>query len=306
MSMLSSAKTQKNRNRIKMETSEKVVCVISEITAALLLLLALLPIMNLVSTAFSRGSAEVAGRIYLWPVGFQLEGVNMILTGTSFLNSMLNSVFVTVCGVAVSMIVSILFAYPMSKPQLKGRKFFTLLCIVCMVFSGGIIPTYMVVRSLGLINNYLAIILPSAMSVFNMLIIKNYFESLPEEVIESSEIDGAGDLKALISIVIPMSTPVLATICLLYAIHYWNDYFNVILYITKANMQTLQVFIRNLIADTATVTEQLERTPESAGLISSGVVVAGVTTLGVVPIVLIYPFVQRFMIKGITVGSVKG
>ncbi len=289
-----------------METSEKVVCVISEITAALLLLLALLPIMNLVSTAVSRGSAQVAGRVYLWPVGFQLEGVKMILAGTSFLSSMLNSVFVTVCGVVMSMVVSILFAYPMSKPQLKGRKFFTLLCIVCMVFSGGIIPTYMVIRTLGLINNYLAIILPSAMSVFNMLIIKNYFESLPEEVMESAEMDGAGDLKTLMSIVIPMSTPVLATICLLYAIHYWNNYFNVILYITKASMQTLQVFIRNLIADTATVTEQLERTPESSGLVSSGVVVAGVTTLGVIPIVLIYPFVQRFMVKGITVGSVKG
>ncbi len=304
--MIQSGRMQKNKNKIKMETSEKVVCVISEVVAALLLVIALLPVMNLVSTAVSRGSAQVAGRVYIWPVGFQIEGIRMILTGTSFLPSMLNSILVTVCGTTVSMVVSVLFAYPMSKVKLKGRRFFTLLCIVCMVFSGGIIPTYMVIKSLGLINNYLAIILPSAMSVFNMLIIKNYFEGLPEEVMESAEIDGAGDLRTLLSIVIPMSTPVLATICLLYAIHYWNDYFNVILYITKSNMQTLQVFIRNLIADTASVTEQLERTPESIGLVSSGVVVAGVTTLGVIPIVLVYPFVQRFMVKGITVGSVKG
>ena len=306
MSTIRQARMQKNRNRIRMETSEKVVCLISEITAGILLLLALLPIMNLVSTAFSRGSAQVAGRVYIWPVGFQLEGIKTILNGTSFISSLLNSVFVTACGVIVSMTVTVLFAYPMSKTQLKGRKFFTLLCIICMVFSGGIIPTYIVIKTLGLINNYLSIILPMAMSIFNMLIIKSYFEGLPEEVMESAEIDGAGDLKALISIVVPMSTPVLSTICLLYAIHYWNGYFNVILYITNSSMLTLQVFIRNLIADTATVTDQLERSPETLGLVSPGVVVAGVTTLGVVPIVAIYPFVQRFMVKGITVGSVKG
>lgn len=296
----------KNKNKIKMEKSEKAISFISEIVSVLLLLLALLPVLNLTATAFSRGSAEVAGRVYLWPVGFQLEGVKTILSGTNFLRSMLNSIFVTACGVAVSMTVTTLFAYPMSRTHLKGRKFFTVLCIVCMVFSGGIIPTYVVIKSLGLINSYLAIILPSAMSIFNMLIIKNYFEGLPEEVMESAAIDGAGDLKALVSIVLPMSAPVLATVCLLYAIHYWNGYFSVILYITKGNMQTLQVFIRNLIADTATVIEQLDRSPETSGLVSSGTVVAGVTVLGVLPIVLLYPFVQRFMVKGITVGSVKG
>jgi len=296
----------KTKNIIKMETSGKVVCLVSEIIAVLLLIMTLLPEINLVATAFSRGSAEVAGRVYLWPVGFQLEGVKTILIDTSFLNSMINSVFLTVCGVAVSMIVTTLFAYPMSRPELKGRKLFTVLCITCMVFSGGIIPTYVVVKSLGLLNNYLAIILPSSMSIFNMLIIKNYFESLPEEVMESAAIDGAGDLKTLVSIVLPMSVPVIATVGLLYAISYWNSYFNVILYITRGDLQTLQVFIRNLIADTAIVTEQLDRSPEMSGVLSAGVVVAGVTILGILPIVIVYPFVQRYMVQGITVGSVKG
>ena len=123
---------------------------------------------------------------------------------------------------------------------------------------------------------------------------------------ESAAIDGAGDLKTLVSIVLPMSVPVIATVGLLYAISYWNSYFNVILYITRGDLQTLQVFIRNLIADTAIVTEQLDRSPEMSGVLSAGVVVAGVTILGILPIVIVYPFVQRYMVQGITVGSVKG
>ena len=123
---------------------------------------------------------------------------------------------------------------------------------------------------------------------------------------ESAAIDGAGDLKTLVSIVLPMSVPVIATVGLLYAISYWNSYFNVILYITRGDLQTLQVFIHNLIADTAIVTEQLDRSPEMSGVLSAGVVVAGVTILGILPIVIVYPFVQRYMVQGITVGSVKG
>ena len=294
------------KNHIKMEPAEKSVNIISIIVCVLLLIISLFPILNLVATAFSRGSAEVSGKVYIWPVGFQIEGIKIIINGTSFFRSMLNTLILTFVGVAVSMAVTTLFAYPMSKQHLKGRKLLTVLCVINMVFSGGIIPSYIVVKSLNLLNTYWSIILPSAVSVFNMLIIKNYFEGLPGEVMESAAVDGSGDLRTLVRIVVPMSVPVLATISLLYAISYWNGYFNVIMYISKADKLTLQVFIRNLIADTGTVTEQVDRSPETLGLLSSGVIVAGVTVLGLVPIVAVYPLVQRFMVQGITVGSVKG
>lgn len=294
------------KNHIRMEPAEKAVNAVSVIVCLLLLAVSLFPILNLVATAFSRGSAEVSGRVYVWPVGFQTEGVKTIMKGTSFFHSMLNTILLTIVGVAVSITVTTLFAYPMSKTHLKGRKILTVLCVVNMVFSGGIIPSYIVVKSLGLLNSYWSIILPSGMSVFNMLIIKNYFEGLPEEVMESAAVDGSGDLRTLVRIVVPMSVPVLATISLLYAISYWNGYFNVIMYISKSDMTTLQVFIRNLIADTGTVTEQVDRSPETLGLLSSGVIVAGVTVLGLIPIVAVYPLVQKFMVQGITVGSVKG
>lgn len=288
------------------DKTEKFVMYLAEILAVILLLLCLLPCLHVLATAFSSGSNEVAGRIGLWPAGFQIEGVKTIIKGTFFGRALLNSICVTALGVAVSMFVTILFAYPMSKKDLKGRKFLTLLCIISMVFKGGMVPDYLVMKSLKLLNTWWALILPFAMTVFNMLLIKNYFEGLPESVMESSTIDGAGDMRTLFSIVIPMSAPVIATVSLLYAISYWNNYFHVILYITEPSLRTLQVFLRDLLADVGTVMEQLDRSPETAGLVSAGVVTAGVTVLGVVPILAVYPFVQRFLVQGITIGSEKG
>ncbi|MBE5772502.1 MAG: carbohydrate ABC transporter permease [Clostridiales bacterium] len=295
-----------NKGAVAKDKTEKFVMYVAEILAVILLLMCLLPCLHVLATAFSSGSAEVSGRIGIWPVNFQIEGIKTIINGTFFGRALLNSLCVTALGVVVSMFVTILFAYPMSKKDLRGRKFLTLLCIVSMVFKGGMVPDYLVMKSLKLLNSWWALILPFAMTIFNMLLIKNYFEGLPESVMESSTIDGAGDMRTLFSIVIPMSAPVIATVCLLYAISYWNNYFHVILYITEPSLRTLQVFLRDLLADVGTVMDQLDRSPETAGLVSAGVVTAGVTVLGVVPILAVYPFVQRFLVQGITIGSEKG
>jgi putative aldouronate transport system permease protein len=180
-----------------------------------------------------------------------------------------------------------------------------------MVFFGGIIPAYMVVRAIGLIDTYWAMILPFAIVQFNMFIVKNYFEGLPESIEESAKIDGAGDIRLLTSIVIPMSKPVIATISLLYAINYWNNYFHAMMYTNSSGMRTMQLYLYDIINNGQAFAENLysgwntEGKAMSTNVTTDGIVAAAVT-MSLIPIVMLYPFIQRFMIQGITIGSVKG
>ncbi|HEY8422280.1 MAG TPA: carbohydrate ABC transporter permease [Thermoclostridium sp.] len=288
------------------DLSEKVITVIAYIFVTLLTLIALLPCLHVISKAFSNGSAVISGKVYFWPVGIQLETISKVVTKTNLLRSIKNSLFVTVVGVTASMLTSILFAYPLSKTDLKGRKFFIVICIISMVFNGGMVPKYIVMKTLGLLDSYLALILPHALSIFNMLIIKNYFEGLPESTMESAAIDGANDVITLFKIVCPMALPVIATVSLLYAVSYWNIYFSAVLYIKSSSMKVLQVFLKDLISSALSVSDSLITDPNVYSHISPDGVVACATVLAIIPIVALYPFIQRYMIKGITIGSEKG
>lgn len=273
--------------------------------ALVFLFLILIPVIHTIAKSISVGSAEVAGKVFLLPIEPQLTTVKAILTETEFLRALTNSIIVTVVGAASSLFVSVLFAYALSSKYLRGKKFFIILCIICMVFKGGMVPTYMVVKSLGLINTYWALVFPSCMNIFNMLVIRNYFDGLPDSVIESASIDGASDLKTLTAIVLPMAVPCIATVGLLFAVSYWNSYLTPSLYITDASKITLQVLTRDLVNHAEMLVDQLERSQDMGGAISLGTVAAGVTVLGSIPIVLAYPLIQRYMTKGMTVGSVK-
>lgn len=296
---------KKKKNKL-MSRSAKQVSFIAEFMCVILLILVLVPVLHVTALAFSRGTAQLAGKVFLWPVDFQIEGLKMVMTQTGFVRSLLNSIYITVLGVVISLVVQVLFAYPLSRPKLKGRNFLTAVLAIAMLFSGGLVPTYMVINGLGLVNTFWAVILPGAMSTFNMLLIRNYFEGLPDGVIESAYIDGAGDMQALIKVVLPMSTPIISTVSLLTAISYWNSYFGPSIYLTDGDKMTLQVFIRNLMADTQTITEQLERTEETIGLLSVTTIQSVVTVLAAVPMIAIYPLCQKFLKQGITIGSEKG
>jgi len=291
-------------NKIALSTSEKVIVVISYVFMGFLALCAILPVLHVVSKSFSSAAAVTAGQVLFWPIKPQFETMQYVLEETPFLNSLKNSLIVTGVGTVVSMLVTIGTAYPLSKPNFKGRKIFILAYIVIMVFFGGIVPAYMVVRSLGIIDTYFALILPFFIVHFNMFVVKNYFEGLPESVEESARIDGASDLRILVSIVCPMSKPVLATVAMLYAVNYWNNYFHATMYTTSTTMQTLQVFIYNTINNTQTLVERLVIGHYTN--VSIDGVIAAVVVLSMIPIVALYPFVQRYMIHGITIGSVKG
>lgn len=297
---------ERKRKKKSMSRSARQVSFIAELVCAILLILVLVPVLHVIALALSRGTAQLAEKVYLWPVDIQLEGFKIVLGKTGFLRSLGNSILITVLGVTISLIVQILFAYPLSRPNLRGRNFLTAILAIAMLFSGGLVPTYMVINGLGLVNTYWAVILPGAMSTFNMLLIRNYFEGLPNGVVESAYVDGAGDLQTLFKVVLPMSTPIIATVSLLIAISYWNSYFAPSIYLTDSNKMTLQVFVRNLIADADSITEQLERSEETIGLLSVTTIQAVVTLLAAIPIIAVYPLCQRYLKQGITIGSEKG
>lgn len=290
---------------IAMDASEKFVTIFAYILMTVFALVAILPCLHVVSKAFSKGTYVTAGLVNFWPKGFQLETIKYILFQTDFFNALKNTLIVTIVGTAVSVIASVTTAYPLSKPQFKGRKVITLLYVFSMVFFGGMIPAYMVIQMLGIKDTYAAMILPFAIVQFNMFIVKNYFEGLPETIEESARIDGAGDLRILVSIVCPMSTPVIATVALLYAINYWNNYFHAMMYTQSPSMQTLQVYLYNLIQSGSGYLENMAGGTLTSNITPEGLTAAAVT-LSIIPIILLYPFVQRFPIKGITIGSVKG
>ncbi len=298
-------KAQYRENSIPLSTSEKLLSGLAYVLMAVLSLLAILPCIHVICKAISNGPDVTAGNVYFWPVGFQLETITYVLTKTPFLTALKNSIIVTALGTALSLFTTITTAYPLSKPNFKGRKIITMLYVVSMVFFGGMIPAYMVVRSLGLLDTYAACILPFAIVQFNMFIVKNYFEGLPESVEESARIDGAGDLRTLISIVCPMSKPVIATVGLLYAINYWNNYFHVMMYTKSADMNTLQVYLYNLINNSQALAENLVSGNFMLNITSEGMVASAVT-ISIIPMLVLYPFVSKFMVQGITIGSVKG
>lgn len=294
----------KRKKGIPMDGSERAVKLFAYVLMGLMGLVALLPILHVASKSISSASAVTAGRVLFWPVGPQLETMRYVLTDTTFPRALWNTLVVAVLGTAISMFVTVTTAYPLSKPSFKGRKFFLLLYVISMVFFGGIVPAYMVVRTLGIMDTYAALILPFFIVQFNMFIVKNYFEGLPESIEESARIDGAGDVRVLVDIVCPMSTPVLATVAMLYAVNYWNNYFHAMMYTSSTSMQTLQVFLFNTVSNTQTLVERLVFGNYTN--VSIDGMIAAVVVLSLIPIVLLYPLVQRFMVQGLTIGSVKG
>jgi putative aldouronate transport system permease protein len=297
-----------HEGHIAPDASEKTAGLVAHVLLTLLALVAILPCLHVISKGISAGAQVTAGKIYFWPVGIQFETVGFVLTKTSFFTSLRNSLIVTVLGTLLSMVTTITTAYPLSKPSFKGRKTVIFMYVLSMVFFGGIIPAYMVIRSIGLIDTYFACILPFAIVQFYMFIMKNYFESLPESIEESARMDGAGDLRTLVYIVFPMSIPVIATVALLYAINYWNNYFHVMMYTNSTGMRTIQLYLYDIINNGQAYTENIYMGGSSniSSNVTTDSMVAAAVTMSLVPIIAMYPFIQRFMIQGITIGSVKG
>jgi putative aldouronate transport system permease protein len=268
-------------------------------------LLALLPMANVLSKSLSDESAVISGKVGIFPVGFQLDTMKYVISSSQFIHSILVSLLVTFAGTVLSILLTALTAYPLSKRQLPGISFILLLFIFTMLFNGGIIPNYLLIKKLHMINSLWSLILPALISVFNMLVIKSYYESLPEALEESAKIDGARNFTVLFRIVLPLSTPVIATIALFYAVYFWNDYFHPMLYINDPGLKPLQLYLRDIVMD-ADSSSALNKSVDDMMNISPEGIRSATVIASIIPMLLVYPFLQKHFVKGVLLGSVKG
>jgi putative aldouronate transport system permease protein len=265
-------------------------------------IVALVPFVYVLAGSFAT-EAELATRsFFLWPETFSLDAYEAIFTSPAFVRALVTTIAVTAVGTLVQLMLTATMAYPLSKANLPGGRLILSLIVFTMVFGGGMIPTFLVVKDLGLLNNYWALILPMAINPFSLIIIKNFFQQLPAELEESAKIDGANELQTLWSIVLPLSKPVLATFALFYAVGIWNDFMSPLLYLNDSSMWTLQMFLRQVTVatDLSIVESDPSQLPPAQGIKFAVIIVA------TLPIVLFYPFLQKHFAKGMLIGSVKG
>ncbi len=268
-------------------------------------LVCLLPMIYILSVSFSSNMAIAARKVLLWPVEFNVKSYSAVLTDKSMVNSMIFTIWITLAGTALSLIMTILCAYPLTKKNLKGRNFLLVLIVITMYFGGGMIPEYLLVKQLGMIDKPTALIIPYCLSAFNMIILKTFFSNLPESLEESAYLDGASHLVILIRIVIPLSTPVLATLALFYAVGRWNGFQDALIYISKQEYFPLQMKLYQLIYNNQ-MSEIAQQEGSSITQLAPESLKAAAVMFATVPILLVYPWLQRYFISGVMVGAIKG
>jgi len=264
----------------------------------------ILPFVYVTAGSFASEPELTERSFFLWPRKFVLQSYEYILATNTFLRSLIVTVAVTAVGMVVQVLLTFTMAYPLSRRHLPGRNLFLGLVVFTLVFGGGLIPTYLIVREVGLLDSYWALILPLAINPFYLIIVKNFFQELPDELQEAAQIDGCSELGVFWRIVLPLSKPILATMGLFYAVAIWNDFMSPLLYISDSTKWTLQMFVRQVTvsSDMANTVGQLDPNyvPPEQGLKFTVIVIA------TVPILLLYPFLQKHFAKGILIGSVKG
>lgn len=264
------------------------------------ILLSVLPFISILAKSMSSAAAVRAGNVSLMPVGFTLEAYEIVLGNLRYWRSFLVTVIITVVGTFLNTLLTVHVAYAVSRKKLPGRRVIGFLYIFTMFFNGGLIPSYLVVRAFGLINTIWAVIIPGLVVPYHMIIVRNYFFGIPESLEESAKIDGASNVRILYRIFIPMSLPPIATIALFYSVDYWNQYFEALIYITDSELFPLQVFLREIITLAAPGNTFADVSNTAIESIKGAAVFA--STL---PIIMVYPFLQRYFVQGIMLGAVK-
>jgi putative aldouronate transport system permease protein len=264
------------------------------------------PGINLAAVSLSGQNAIESGRVLFWPVDFTLDTFVMLFKGTSIIRAFRNSVVITVVGVVLNMVMTVLAAYPLSRSYFWGRKTFSRLTVFTMLFSGGMIPTYILVKQLGMIDHFSAIWLPGLISTYNMMIMRSFFESIPEELAESARIDGCGEWRLLFNIFLPLSKPVAAALILFYGVAQWNTFMDVLLYINSSSKMNLSVFVQQMIQSQQALKQLENINPNEIVNVASAGIKAAATVVMVVPMLIVYPFVQKYFVKGVMLGAIKG
>ncbi|EOR25340.1 carbohydrate ABC transporter permease [Cytobacillus oceanisediminis] len=264
----------------------------------------LYPFINVVAQSFSSESYINSGQVNLFPKGFNVETYQKVLSDTMFWINYKNTVVYTVVGTIISMFLTTIFAYALSKRRLVGRRFLTVFAVFTMFFNGGLIPNYVLINALGFANTMWAIVIPGAISIYNMLIMKSFFENMPEELEEAAAIDGLNTYGILLKIVLPLSKAVIATMVLFYAVAYWNSWFSAFIYLDKKELFPVTIYLRNMIAGTTSGMSAGATSADNLTQISANI--KSVTmVLTILPILTVYPFVQKYFVSGVMLGSIK-
>lgn len=295
------------KNYINDSVGDTIFMVFNYIFLVFLFLITLYPIIYVVSSSFSDPKALMAGRVWIFPVNPTLEGYRVVFNYQKVWTGFYNSFYYAIVGTFINVILTLCAGYPLSRKDFLGRNTISFLFAFTMWFSGGLIPSFLLVKNLHLYDTRWALIIPGAISVYNMIITRTYFQTnIPDELLESAKLDGCDDFRFLLKVVIPLSGPIIAVISLFYAVSHWNAFFNALIYLNKEKLYPIQIVLREvLILNTAqdmvsNMQIQAQRELMSELLKNSLIVVASL------PVILIYPFVQKFFVKGMMIGAIKG
>ncbi|GGA44330.1 carbohydrate ABC transporter permease [Paenibacillus physcomitrellae] len=281
--------------------------VIVYLIAAVIIMLVLYPLLFVVSASFSDPARVLSGEVWLLPKGANLEAYNNILHNDQIWIGYRNSILYTVVGTLINITMTLLAAYPLSRPDLPGRKGLMLIITLTMFFSGGLIPSYLLVKSLGMVDTMWALIIPGAISTYNLIVMRTYFQSsIPWELQEAAHIDGCSNWRLLISIILPLSKPILAVMVLFYAVGHWNAFFNALIYIRSEQLYPLQLILREILMISQSAGVDGGNVGMEEKILLSESIKYAVIIVSSLPVLVMYPFVQRHFVKGVMIGSIKG
>ena len=296
------------KNRISASRDDLVYYIISGFIMSVLLVMALYPLVFVLSASFSSGDAVSSGKVILWPVELNLEGYKTVFRNNDILRAYWNTLLYTAAGTLINVSMALITAYPLSRRDLRGRGFLMLIFTFTMFFSGGMIPSYINISNLHLMNTFWVMVLPGALSVYNMIVTRTFIQtSIPYEMLEAASIDGCNDTKYFFSFVLPLSKAIIAVNTLFSAVNHWNAYFNAMIYLNDRDKLPLQNIMRELLVlNEMNLSDLVD--PEQALLMLNSVAVLkyALIVVATVPILCAYPFAQKYFVKGVMIGSVKG
>lgn len=296
------------KKRIKACWQDNVFNAFTYVVVAILTLLVLYPIIYVVSASFSNSNAVAQGSVWLWPVDFTLDAYKAVLEYKDLWLGYRNTIFYTVVGTVINIAITMLCAYPMARKDLKGRNALSMYFTFTMLFSGGMIPNYLLVKTLGMTNTVWAMLIPGAMSVYNMIVARTFIQSnIPDELLEAAKIDGCDDFKFMYQVVLPLSKAIIAVLALWYAVGHWNSYFNAFLYITDNELYPLQIFLKEILVQSQINSEAISNAADAVEMQNMKLLLKyAVIVVSTVPLFAFYPLAQKHFVKGVMIGSVKG
>lgn len=286
---------------------DRVLDIVFYVIVGLFMLICLYPVYFVIIASFSSSAAVNSGRLLLWPEGFHVTGYEFVFSDSRIMTGYFNTIIYTLGGTVLGLICSLAAGYSLSRKDLPFRNFIMMIMVFTMYFSGGMIPTYLVVKSLGLINTRAVLIIMGSVSVYNIILIRTFFQSnLPDELHEAATIDGCGNMRFFLQFALPLSKAIIAVIALYLAVGYWNSYYNALIYTSNNKLKPLQLFIREMLMQSNSTSDFADAELAAQHMLMLQVIKYAVIVVATVPIMCVYPFLQKYFVQGVMIGSVKG